>query len=83
MPRKIVPRGKKQNPTGRIKKQRIPVSDRANAEAEALAFKLGFINPRTGEGNRSELVEKAIAALSKSYAQSRAHHDEMITWLGQ
>lgn len=76
-----MPRGKKCNPTGRIKCDRIPVSSIANEKAEELARKLLIINPRTGNGNRSQLVERAIASFSKTYPYCIPKQNELRLWL--
>ncbi len=60
-----VPRGKKTNPTGRTKQLNISVSDSLAVDIEILACRMGLLNPRTGKGNRSKLVEVAIAFLQQ------------------
>ncbi len=60
-----MPRGKKLNPTGRTKQLNISVSDSLAFDIEILACRLGLFNPRTGKGNRSKLVEVAIALLQQ------------------
>lgn len=76
-----MPRGKKLNPTGRIKRQKLNLSEVTSLEAEALASKLGLLNPRTGEGNKSEVVARAIAALSKSYPHYFPKQNELLLWV--
>lgn len=76
-----MPRGAKRNPTGRTKTDRIPVSPKANKSAEELARKLGFINPRSGGGNRSDLVERAIASLYKHYPYCIPKQNQLMLWL--
>lgn len=76
-----MPRGAKRNPTGRTKTDRIPVSQETNSSVEELAKKLGFINPRSGDGNRSELVERAIASIYKHYPHCIPRQNELMLWL--
>lgn len=76
-----MPKAAKRNPTGRTKTDRIPVSSQANKRAEELARKLGSINPRTGDGNRSDLVERAIASLYKHYPYCIPLQNQLMLWL--
>jgi hypothetical protein len=76
-----MPRGAKRNPTGRTKKDHIQVSPDAYSKAEELAKSFGIINPRTGNGNRAQLVERAIAALSLVHPKYLPKQNELMLWL--
>lgn len=67
--------------TGKSKTKKVPVSDEMNELMEALARQFNLMNVRTGEGNRSKLLEMAVLALKvfgRSYPDNMPYPQALI-----
>lgn len=76
---------KKRNPSVKPKK-RLEIEESLYDQLEIIAKSRGLINPRNGDGNRSELIRLAVDSFklfSRTYPEQLPYPQELIYLLSQ